>query len=352
MEFRTLGVTDLQVSRLSLGVATFGSSWGPGWTVSPEVARQILDVALDHGINYFDTANVYNRGESEEWLGMLLKARRVRARCVISTKFGYRTHPVGASHGGSGRATMMRAVEASLRRLKTDYIDVYYLHLWDGTTPAEQTLQAATELVEQGKIRHFALSNVPSWYFARADCLAACHGWTPPAAIQLNYNLLTRAMEPEYDSMLDVTRAGLVAWGPLANGLLAGRYVVDRKTRTVRGQGRITEALFSTGHVDPFAEHVERVRRELDALCEETGHPHAVLAIGWLLARPRVASVLLGISAPTQLLENLGTPAVLDDEVLRRLDCASEVPPRPPYGFLATQLLDTLVRPRAETTDR
>lgn len=352
MEFRTLGATDLRVSRLSLGVATFGSSWGPHWTLSLEVAHRILDVALGHGINYFDTANVYNRGESEEWLGTLLKTLRARERCVISTKFGYRTNLVGANHGGSGRATMMRAVEASLRRLKTDYIDVYYLHLWDRTTPIEQTLQAATELVEQGKIRHFALSNVPSWYFARADCLAACHGWTPPVAIQLNYNLLTRAMEPEYDSMLDVTKAGLVAWGPLANGLLAGRYVVDRETRTVRGQGRLTEALFSTGQIDPHAEHVERVRRELDTLCEETGHPHAVLAIGWLLARPRVASVLLGVSAPAQLLENLGAPSVLDAEVLRRLDRASEVPPRPPYGFLETELLETLVRPHVETTDQ
>jgi aryl-alcohol dehydrogenase-like predicted oxidoreductase len=318
----------------------------------PEVARQILDMALGHGINYFDTANVYNRGESEEWLGTLLKARGVRTRCVISTKFGYRTNPVGESHGGSGRPTMMRAVEASLRRLKTDYIDVYYLHLWDGTTPVEETLQAATELVEQGKIRHFALSNVPSWYFARADCLAACHGWAPPVAIQLNYNLLTRAMEPEFDSMLAVTRAGLVSWGPLANGLLAGRYVVDRETRTVCGRGRITEAVFSTGHVDPYAEHVERVRRELDALSQETGHPHAVLAIGWLLARPRVVSVLLGISSPAQLLENLGAPSVLNDDVLRRLDRASEVPTQPPYGFLGSELLDTLVRPRAERPDR
>src|SRR5262245_42789037 len=220
MRYRPLGRTGLSVSCLSLGAATMGSRWGPQWTMTRREADTLTGTALDHGINHFDTANVYNQGESERWLGAALKDRVARDAVIVSTKFGYRTGPQVSDPGGSGRDAMLRSLDRSLSRLQMDYVDILYLHLWDRVTPVEETFAAAAELAAAGKIRHFALSNVPSWYLGQAQILARWRGWPSPAAVQLNYNLLTRSLEPEFFSLIAATGVGLVAWGPLANGLL------------------------------------------------------------------------------------------------------------------------------------
>jgi aryl-alcohol dehydrogenase-like predicted oxidoreductase len=301
-------------------------------------ATRLVGTAIDRGINYFDTANVYNMGESEEWLGSILDRLSARDHVVISTKFGYRTNPRDPNSGGSGRASMFGSVERSLRRLGTDHVDLLYLHLWDRVTPVEETIEAATDLVRAGKVRYFGLSNVPGWYLGAADTMSRCRQLARPIAVQLNYNLLTRAAEPEFLSFLRYSGMGLVAWGPLANGLLSDRYTVDPGTRRIDGTGRLTET-FTTGDVDPFSPVVPRVLDCLACLSTRLGHPVASLALAWLLHKPEVTSVLMGVSTSEQLEHNLAALDVgLDDGAIAELDKASLDRPVHPYTFLTDEV--------------
>lgn len=342
MRRRSLGLTDLKVSELSLGVATFGSRWGPHWTMSRADAARVLDRAVDHGIDHVDTSNVYNQGESETWLGQLLRRPGCRDRVTVATKFGYRTSPIDPLSAGCGRHAMVKAVDSSLQRLGIDTIDLLYVHLWDMVTPPEETLSAASELVAAGKIRYLGLSNVPGWYLGACDALGRATALPRPAAVQLHHNLLVRGMEGEFYSFVDFRNTGLVCWGPLANGLLAGRYLVDRDRRTITGTGRLTDT-FSTGDVDPFDPVTERVLRCLAELSNETGHHPAQLALAWLLSRRQVSTVLIGVSTEQQLADNLAAAELdLPDEAVDRLDMASCRRPEHPWTFL-TDEVQTLV---------
>ncbi|WP_424185812.1 aldo/keto reductase [Actinokineospora sp. G85] len=334
MRYRLLGRTGLKVSALAVGTAAMGSRWGSGWSMPAERADALVGAAVDAGVNFFDTANVYNNGESEEWLGRALRAHSARDRVVLATKFGYRADADDVNSGGSGRRTMTAAVDKSLRRLGTDWIDLCYLHLWDGTTPVEETLDAAATLVEQGKIRHFGLSNVPGWYAGLAAGLAA-GGRPSVAAIQLNHNLLVRSVEHEFVPLARTTGTSLVCWGPLANGLLAGRYRLT-PDRRVEGPGRLTQS-FGTGNVDPFA--AAGVLEALAGVSADTGHPQAAIALSWLLNRPHVTSAVLGVSSADQLAQNLGALDLdLPEDATARLDAASAPPVPHPYDFLAPDL--------------
>ena len=333
MRYRFLGRTGLKVSCLSLGTATMGSRWGAWWTMPQSEADALIGMALDRGINFFDTSNAYQGGESEVWLGTALKRRSIRESVVVATKFGYRTDPRNANSGGCSRNAMFTAVDRSLRRLGTDYIDLYYMHLWDRVTPAEETLAAAADLVASGKIRYFGLSNVPGWYLGQAEVLCRWRALPPPAAVQMNYNLLERSVEHEIFPLLR-HGPGLVSWGPLANGLLAGRYRVDLAKREITGKGRLT-GTFTTGDVDPYQEVVVRVLDCLDELSRELGHSTAQIALAWLLHKPQVTAVVLGVSSRAQLVENCAALDVeLPSDVMARLDQASARPKPYPHTFL------------------
>ncbi|MFE6625223.1 aldo/keto reductase [Streptomyces sp. NPDC057740] len=336
MKYRFLGDSGLEISVLCLGTATMGSRWGAHWTMSETDADSLVGAALESGINFFDTADVYNGGESEKWLGRALGRRSVRDRVVIATKSGYRTEPGHPHSGGNSRNAVTRAVDRSLRRLGTDYIDLYYLHLWDGVTPPEETLGTVADLVAAGKIRHFGVSNVPGRYLAECRALHRWRGLPPVAAVQMNHNLLERSAEHETVPMLD-GRTSLVSWGPLADGLLTGRYRINPTTRRLTGKGRLTEA-FGVSDADPFQERVQRVLGCLDELSQELGHDPALIALAWLLARPGLASVALGVSSLEQLLHNLAAPDLeLSPEQTARLDRAGAEPARYPYTFLTPE---------------
>ncbi|MET9661205.1 aldo/keto reductase [Streptomyces sp. NPDC006510] len=340
MEYRRLGRTGTRVSALSLGTATLGSRWGPRWSMAPAEADVLIDTALEHGINLFDTANVYNDGESEEWLGRALKQRSARDRVVLSTKFGYRVDHSDVNSGGCSRRAMTAAVENSLTRLDTDYIDLYYVHLWDRVTSIEETLETATDLIAQGKIRYLGLSNVPGWYLGYADGLCAGRGLPPIAAVQLNYNLLTRSLEHEHLSYAEHGGTGLVSWGPLAGGLLAGRYRVDARRRRLEGAGRLTEGILGAT-LSPFQDIVHRTLARLDQLSEQTGESPARLALAWLLRNPRLTSVTLGVSSRAQLLDNLAAADTeLPDGVMASLDEVSAPSTPHPYDFLTQEYQD------------
>ncbi len=328
------------LSPVSLGTANFGSQWGPRWTLEKRETLRLAARAVERGVTAFDTANVYNKGESELWLGGVLRALKISHQVSVTTKYGYLSNPNEPDSGGSGRKPMRRAVDRSLKRLGRDYVDVLYLHLWDRTTPVEETLSAAGELVAAGKVRAFGLSNVPAWYLARAELLSRDAGLKDGlAAVQLNYNLLTRYLEYEYEDALALAGLDLISWGPLANGLLAGRYRIDTARRALEGDGRLTEAAFSTGAVDPFEPGVADTLLRLELIASEAGVSPAHLALAWLVARPQPVSTVIGVSTMAQL------DALLDavdqgvsPDVLAKVEAATQPRDRYPHRFLSPDI--------------
>lgn len=347
MPFRQLGQTGLRVSRLSLGTGTFGSRWGPRWSMPALQADALVGLALDRGVNFIDTANVYNGGESELWVGRAINGLRARSRVVVATKFGYRGDARALNSGGASRSSMAASVEKSLTRLGTDYIDLLYLHVWDGVTPVAETLGAAADLRAAGKIRYFGLSNVPGWYLGASDVMADWRGWPRTAALQMHYNLLARTIEGEFLPYLRREGTGFVVWGPLANGLLARPYSIDQRTRTVTGAGRVTEA-FGTGDIDPHGPRVEPVIATVKRIACAHGHAPGQVALAWLLAQEPVSSIVLGVTGPDQLEENLGALAVsLTSPELEELNHASQPDSIYPYTFAEPGVLNLVRGPES-----
>lgn len=315
--------------------------------MSESEATRAFDFSRAQGVNFFDTANVYNQGESEEWLGRRLRGVP-RAEVVISTKFGYRYDPRNPDSGGSHGTAMQAAVEKSLRRLGLDCIDMLYLHLWDCLTPPEVTLQAALQLVRQGKIRYFCLSNVPGWY---AGCVHGLLNGTGVSlgALQINLNLLVREPEAEFFVFARHARVPLIAWGPLANGLLSGRYEVDLNARELTGAGRMVSN-FCSGTLDPFQPRVVSVLETLRHLSAQSGCSPSVLSIAWLLSKPDISCVAVGFSSADQLAENLSAAHHdIDSEVFKTLDTASAVPCLYPYTFLEPEMQKLVHGERSRT---
>lgn len=324
---------------LTLGTANFGERWGSGWRMKEDDAARLLHRAADLGIERLDTANVYNGGASEKMLGQLLSREGLRSRFKVATKFGYRTHATSAHAGGSSAKAMIKAVEASLQRLQTDRIDLFYLHLWDRVTPIEETLSAAATLVRQGKVRDFGLSNVPAWYLARADALCASVDLARISTVQLQYNLLMRHIEYEFRDVLDMVGCELVAWGPLADGLLSGKYQIDARQKRLVGRGRLEVAWQTTSSADPFDERVITTVSLLQDIQQETGHPAAQIALSWLSRRPRLSSVVVGVTSVFQLEQNIAAMSLdLDPAIYARLDAASRIQPNYPHNFLEPEV--------------
>lgn len=326
--YYTLGRSGLRTSRLALGVMTFGTEWG--WGSDQAAARRIFDLYADAGGNFIDTADVYTNGTSEAWLGEFLKASGRREQMVVATKYTFNLAERNANAGGNGRKNLMRAVEASLRRLGTDYIDLYYLHAWDQMTPAEEVMRTMDDLVRSGKVRHVGLSDVPAWYAARAQTLADWRGWEPVSALQMQYSLVERHVEHEHVRLATDLGMGVTVWSPLASGLLSGRY-----PRDAAPDGRLA-AMKDNGN--PAFQHLtERnwaIVDALEAVAAELGRPAAQVALNWVANRPGVASVIVGASKPEQLQTNLGAlDFELPPELSARLEAASRPAPQFPYYF-------------------
>ncbi|MCU1692310.1 MAG: aldo/keto reductase [Frankiales bacterium] len=333
--FHTLGRSGLRVSRLGLGTMTFGQ---PGWGCDEQEAGRVLDAYLAAGGNLVDTADVYAGGESERLVGRLLAERGVADDVVLSTKFTLGARPGDPNAGGNGRKAMLRALEGSLRRLGRDHVDLYLLHAWDGLTPVEEVMRGLDDLVTAGKVRHVAFSDVPAWYAARAQTLAEWRGWEPLVALQLEYSLAERGIELEFPALCQELGMGLMTWGPLANGLLSGRYaaVAADPTGTELPEGRLrATAAHANPATDKRNERTWRVIAALEEVAREVGASSAQVAVQWVLQRPAVGTVLLGARRADQLQDTLGAlELVLPPELLARLDEASAPPRVVPYGFL------------------
>lgn len=337
------GRRGLRLSPLSLGAGTFGDRWDPAWQSPPGDIDRIIDLYLDAGGNVIDTADRYQSGHSEEIVGAYLQRSGRRDDVVLATKCGYGA-PGDVHQGGNARLTVQRAVEASLRRLRTDVIDLYHVHLWDTLTPADEVMSTLDALVRAGKIRYVALSNVPAWYLGRAQTLAEWRGWEPVAVVQVNYSLLARTIEYEFVDAAQELGVGLTAWSPLANGLLSGKYRVNDQGQ-LEGDGRVTKTWTTDTTVDPAAPQTKAVLEALVSTARELGRTPAQVALNWVTNRPGVVSTVIGARTEAQLRDNL---AALDFEIpaalAARLEEAGRPPAQYPYSFFADGFQDATVR--------
>lgn len=337
------GRRGLRVSPLSLGAGTFGDRWDPAWRSPPEDVDRIIGTYLDAGGNVIDTADLYQDGRSEEVVGAYLRSSGRRDQVVLATKSGY-GGPGNVHQGGNARLSMQRAVEGSLRRLGTDVIDLYHVHLWDTFTPVDEVMATLDALVRAGKIRYVGLSNVPAWYLGRAQTLAEWRGWEPVAVVQVNYSLLARTIEYEFTDAALELGVGLTAWSPLANGLLTGKYRVDEQGK-LEGEGRWTKTWITDPTVDVTAAQTRRVLDTLAAVAGELGRTPAQVALNWVTHRPGVVSTVIGARTEAQLRDNLAALEFeLPPALAARLEEAGRPAPQYPYSFFTDGFQDATVR--------
>jgi aryl-alcohol dehydrogenase-like predicted oxidoreductase len=327
MDYRQVGRSGLRVPALSFGAGTFGgkgplfSAWGQSDAAE---ARRLIDICLDAGITLFDTADVYSNGASEEVLGAAIKDRRDAV--LISTKTGL---PMGdgPQDWGTSRARLIHAVEASLRRLGTDYIDLLQLHAFDAHTPVEEVMATLDMLIAAGKLRYAGVSNYPGWQVMKAQAAADRHGWPRLVAHQVYYSLIGRAYEWDLMPLAADQGIGALVWSPLGWGRLTGKV---GRGRPIPPGSRLHE---TEQFAPPVAEdHLYRVIDALEAVAAETGKSVPQIAINWLLARPTVSSVIIGARNEAQLRDNLGAIGwTLTPEQTAMLDAASAVMPTYPH---------------------
>jgi aryl-alcohol dehydrogenase-like predicted oxidoreductase len=325
MEYVRLGATGLRVSRLCLGAMTYGDPGWSSWVLTEEQGRPFIKRAIEHGINFFDTADMYSLGRSEEVLGRALRDFSSRDKVVIATKVYY---PMSddPNDRGLSRKHVMAAIDASLRRLGTDYIDLYQIHRWDADTPIEETLHALHDVVRSGKARYIGASSMMSWQFAKALYLADRHGWTRFVAMQNHYNLVYREEEREMLPLCREEGIGVIPWSPLARGFLAGNRKRGERAATAREQSdTFAHGLY---YSDADYDVVDRVVE----IAGRKGVRPAQVALAWLLRQPGVTAPIVGASKMEQLDQAVSALDVqLSDEEARQLE-----EPYVPHGVLGT----------------
>lgn len=314
MRYKLLGRSGLRVSELCLGTMTFGEAWG--WGASPEVCRKIFDAFIDAGGNFIDTSTNYTDGQSEEILGGLIGNQRESV--VLASKYSLTsTQSLDPNSGGNSRKNMMQTVDRSLKRLKTDYLDLLYLHMWDYLTPVDEVMRGLDDLVRSGKVHYVGISDSPSWVVAEANTLAELRGWSRLVALQVPYSLLDRGVERSALPVAERWEMAVLAWGILEGGILTGKY-----------QGDLAEPTrFDQENLKGLPEKALKVIGELDRISQEVERPMAQVAINWVRSRkPQPLIPLIGARTVEQLQDNL---AVLEWELspehLSALDQISQI---------------------------
>jgi aryl-alcohol dehydrogenase-like predicted oxidoreductase len=338
MEFRQLGSCGLRVPMLAFGTATFGGgnefyrAWG---STDVAEAKRLVDICLDAGVNFLDTANSYSTGRAEEILGAAIAGRRDGIILATKATFPLSTAP---NDVGSSRHFIMRACEASLRRLGTDYVDIYYMHGFDQYTPVDETLRALDDLVTSGKVRYIACSNFSGWHLMKSLSVSERYGWSRYVAHQAYYSLVARDYEWELMPLAIDQGVGTVVWSPLAGGALSGKL---RRGQPIPDGTRVSQlGLERAGDLDVMYDIID----VLEAISAETGRTVAQVALNWVLHRPTVASVVIGARNEEQLEANLGAAGWrLDAAHVEKLDRASER--RPAYPYWHQRLNPRLVTP-------
>jgi len=329
MELTPLGKSGLLVSELCLGTMIFGEQSERG--TDETTARHMINTFIEAGGNFIDTADVYAGAESERIVGKALEEHR-RDQIVLATKARFQSGP-GPNDLGLSRHHLVHAVEASLRRRGTDVIDLYYVHMWDGVTPIEETLRALDDLVTAGKIRYIGVSNYKAWQVMKALGVSDAHGFSRFVAAQYQYNLSVRDIEREFTELFESEGVALVPWSPLAGGFLSGKYRPGDRPST----GRIATA--SEGHEEHWSRrNTERnwaVIEAMQQIVENRNVTYAQIALNWLRQNPSVTSIILGVRTPEQLEDNLGTLTwELTAGEMSALEVASAIPDGYPYRIL------------------
>jgi aryl-alcohol dehydrogenase-like predicted oxidoreductase len=317
----TLGRSGLRVSPLCLGAMTFGEDLG--WGSSVEESQQIIDRYIAAGGNFIDTANFYTKSHSEKIIGDHIgRDRAKRDRLVIATKFSGNLYPGDPNGGGSGRKSVIGACESSLRRLQTDYIDLYWLHNWDVHTPIDETMATLEDLVRAGKVRYIGVSDTPAWKVAQANVMAQFRGWSAFIGLQIEYSLLERSVEQELVPMARELGLGITPWSPLKSGVLSGKY-----TRANAGQAISDRAAFMA-HM--LTDKTYALIDELAVIAKAHDSTVARVALAWVRSRPGVTSTIIGARRISQLEDNLKSLDItLTPDQLAKLDALT----RPVFGF-------------------
>jgi aryl-alcohol dehydrogenase-like predicted oxidoreductase len=330
MEYRQLGKSGLKVPELCFGAGTFGAAneFFKAWSeTTQEEANRIVDICKDAGINLFDTADIYSDGESEKALGVAL-SRLKREDVMISTKATFRLGK-GPNDVGSSRYHLIQSVERSLKRLGTDYIDIYHLHAFDATTPVEETLRALDDLVREGKLRYIACSNFSGWHLMKSLSVSERYGWSRYVGHQVYYSLVGRDYEWELMPLALDQGVGALVWSPLGWGRLTGK--IRRSTGIPKDSRLNTKVVADSGPQVP-EEYLYKVVDAIDEIAKETGKTVPQIALNWLLRRPTVSTLIVGARNEEQLKQNLGAIGwELTKEQIAKLDAASEVPKTYPY---------------------
>lgn len=329
MRYKLLGKSGLRVSELVLGTMTFGEDWG--WGASPEVSREIFDAYAHAGGNFIDTANRYTNGSSEKIVGDLVAADR--EHFVLATKYTLMTRAGDPNAAGNQRKNMVQALEASLKRLKTDYLDVYWVHAWDFMTPVEEVMRGLDDLVRAGKVLYVGISDAPAWVVSQANMLADWRGWSRFVGLQIRYSLADRAAERELLPMARTLDIGVTAWSVLGAGVLTGKY---RRSEGEKVSGRAANWSLPERHY--------AIGEAVANMAEEIGCSPSQVAINWVRQQPGVILPLLGASKRSQIEDNLACLNFsLNEEQLQRLNEISQIELGFPHDFLASPEIQQIV---------
>jgi len=330
MKYRLLGNSGLRVSEAYLGTMTFGEDWG--WGAAKEEAQKIYEAYREAGGNFIDTANLYTNGTSERFLGEFVAGHRESV--VLATKYSNAAPGNDPNAAGNHRKNIMQAVEASLKRLQTDYIDLYWVHIWDQITPVEEVMRGLDDLVRQGKVLYVGISDAPAWWIAQANTLAELRGWSPFIGLQIEYSLIERTVERELVPMTKALNLGLTAWSPLAGGLLTGKYHGEGKA----GGGRLSNEMMK--EFLPEEQRATRIVSAVKAVSEQVGRSMAQVALAWLRYRPVPVIPIIGARKVPQLQDNLASfDLELSGDQLKALDEASRVELGFPQDFYSRELV-------------
>ena len=338
MKYRLLGNSGLRVSEAALGAMTFGEDWGFG--TAKDEARKVYDAFREAGGNFIDTANLYTNGTSESFLGEFMEGHRQSV--VLATKYTNAIPGTDPNAAGNQRKNMVQAVEASLKRLQTDYIDLYWVHIWDQLTPVEEVMRGLDDLVRAGKVLYIGISDAPAWWIAQANTLAHLRGWSPFIGLQIEYSLIERTVERELIPMAKALNIGVTAWSPLAGGVLTGKYhgqgASDQKGEPGRMSGEMMKDFL------PEQKRAGRVVAAVKTVADEVGRSLAQVALSWLRSRPVPVIPIIGARKLSQLQDNLASfDLTLSSDHVKTLDEASRIELGFPYDLYAKELPRTFM---------
>jgi aryl-alcohol dehydrogenase-like predicted oxidoreductase len=314
MRYRLLGNSGLRVSEASLGTMTFGEDWGSG----KDESRKVYEAFREAGGNFIGTANVYTNGTSESFLGEFMEGHRKSV--VLATKYTNAMPGADPNAAGNHRKSMMQSIEGSLKRLRTDYIDLYWVHIWDQITPVEEVMRGLDDLVRQGKVLYVGISDAPAWWVAQANTLADLRGWSPFIGLQIEYSLIERTVERELIPMAQALNVGVVAWSPLSGGILTGKYHGNGSSEAGRMNSEMMKGFM------PDQQRAERAVAAVKTVSAQVGRSIGQVALAWLRYRSVPVIPILGARKLSQIQDNLASfDLSLSPEQIKILDEASRI---------------------------